>query len=396
MKIKIITIAFLLTCCVFAQPFGHAVKGYRVDRSYYRNASGEIARTYYMYDDEGMLFKTFWTLDNGERWSINYYTHDSKGNLCGAFREFSDSLYSNELFIYDKKGNKIKEYFYRSDSVAGSAEYKYVKNKLIEAHYDRYKGWLNGNVKYFYEKNQLVKGEIRVEDELGCVISYEYDDIGNLIREHWDFQGRWEQTFEHEYVKINMKKQYYSSPYFNDLGTYRISKETYTYNNKIGGPSYYYYNDDNELEKKEFVRSDGLKTITTFNYKKKGNLETSERLYSDGNTGYFSYIYDDRDRLIIREFYRDDTLVAFESHAYDKEGRLFKTYLKNFDGWLNGTIDYHFDRSDKISGGVFHGEDGFNADLSFMYDDAELLNEIIWTFSNGDFQKYTFEYESIK
>lgn len=381
---------------LLAQPFGYASKGYHIDKARYENASGEKATTYFYYDQNGMMNRALWTLDNNERWSKNDYEYDDKGNLCSAFREFSDSLFSYENFYYDKRGNKIAEYFYRSDGISGMASYTYKNNRCISAEYNKYKGWLNGTVHYHYKKNIKTHADIILNGEIRCVITYTYDENNNLIKEDWDFGGKWSQTFNYEYKMTNMKTLYYTSPYFRDLGPYRISKEDYTYNNKVGGPSYYHYGEGGNLEKKVFERSDGVKTTTQFSYEKNGQLKTSLRSYDNGDSGYFSYVYDEHDRLIKREYYKIDSLVAFESHLYDAEGKLIKTYLKNVDGWLTGSIDYEYNRFEKISSGVFHGEDGFDALLTFSYNDLTLLSELHWAFSTGDLQTYHYEYLLVK
>ena len=192
----IIAISLLLFEILSAQPFGSAAKGYHIDKIAYRNANEEIATTYFFYDGNEPFKKTFWSLDNDQRWSLNDYVYDRHGNLRSAFREFSDSLYSYELFDYDRHGNKIKEYFNRSDGINGSATYIYKRNRIIEANYKRHKGWLNGTVRYTYEKGKRVRGDLIIRGEHRCTITYTYDEAENLIHEHWDFNGQWEQTFD--------------------------------------------------------------------------------------------------------------------------------------------------------------------------------------------------------
>jgi len=395
-KYHFILIGLILCTCLSAQPFGLAGRGYQIDKLKYKNASGEVATTIFFYDHNNTLYKAFWTLDNNERWSLNYYERDSRGNLCSAFREFSDGLFTYEDFQFDKKGNITTEQFNRSDGLSGMATYVYKNNKCVKADYEKHKGWLSGTVYYYYEKGRKTRAELILHDEIRCEISYDYDKADNLIEEYWDFQGRWNQTYTYEYRKVNMQSNHYTSPYFQDLGEYRISKEDYTFNNKIGGPSRYYYNDKGHLEKKIFERSDGIRTTTVFTYHKNGQLKSSARDYSDGNSGYFTYLYDEQDRLIKREFFKNDSSVALESHLYDSEGRLTLTHLKNFDGWLNGTIEYKHNKSGKVSKGVFHGQDGFDAVLNFTYNVEGLLTDLVWEMSTGDVQKYQFEYEYVK
>jgi hypothetical protein len=222
---------------------------------------------------------------------------------------------------------------------------------------------------------------------------YEYDDKNNLTEESWDFQGKWKQIFKYYYEKKDINKNYYSNPLLANESKYRISKENYTFNNEIGGPSLYYYNEEGLLYKKVFIRSDSITTTTFYEYDPERKLITSKRNYSDGSVAVFNYVYDENSNLVFRSYNREDTLAGFESYFYNSEGDLIKAYIKNFDNWLTGITYYNLDETGRITGGEFKGENGFDAHISFNYNNEGLISEIIWEFTFGKFQKYTFEYE---
>ncbi len=378
-----------------AQPFGDASPNFRITKQEYNNTSGEKGCTYFKYDNNGTLYKSFWVLDDQSRSSANYYEYNPSGWLISVYREFSDGLTSLELFSYDSLGNKIAEHFFRSDSVTGLTCYRYKDNCIISADLRNHKGWLNGILAYQY--NGQKKKENAVLERGGktiCNVSYEYDDNNNLIREFWDFQGRWSQTFIYNYEKIDINKNYYSSPFLTNTGAYKISKEYYTYNNEVGGPSFYYYNGEGLLYKKVFTRSDSLITATFYEYDPERKLIASKRNNPDGSVTLFKYTYDTNSNLILRSYYREDILSGFESYLYNSEGDLIKACIKNFDNWLTGTINYNLNEMGIITGGEFKGENGFDAMITFNYNNAGLLSEIIWEFTFGKYQKYNFEYES--
>jgi hypothetical protein len=397
--LKIKTVSLLLTALclnifLYSQPFGDAATNFRITKLGYENTGGEKACTYFKYNNKGILYKAFWFLDDKSRSSKNLYEYDSNGWLISAYREFSDGLTSLELFSYDSLGNKISEYFYRSDSVTGYAIYHYMHNRLKQAEFNNHKGWLNGTLIYKYNAQNrktsavLVKGGKDI-----CHISYEYDDKNNLIKESWDFQSRWNQTFNYYYEKKDINKNYYSNPLLTNKAEYRICKENYTYNNEFGGPSLYYYNKEGLLHKKVFIRSDSITTTTFYEYDPERKLITSKRIYSDESIAVFDYIYDENDNLVLRRYNMGDTLTGFESYIYNSEGDLIKAYIRNFDNWLTGTINYNLNEMGEISAGKFKGENGFDALISFNYNKKDLISEIIWEFSFGKFQQYTFEYE---
>lgn len=369
MKKLILIITSLVTSTgVFSQPFGDATGAFWLEKLNYENSSGEKGTTYFKYDKNNNLIKSFWTLNDKSRYSVNYYD-------------------------YDSLGNKVSEFFYRSDSVSGFATHVYNGSRLVQSELKKHKGWLNGLINYQYDDhNRKVSGNLEKNGNIICQVSYDYDSKGNLSREYWDFNGKWNQTFKYLYKKKNSGKHYYSSPFLTCENNYRISKEDYTFNNEIGGPSIYNYT-NGLLTQKTFIRSDSVSTNTFYEYDKTGKLISSRRIYSDSSTAYFTYDYDENDNLVTRKFYRADTLYGFESYLYNSDNELTKAYLKNFDSWLTGTLFFTTDATGKISEGKFVGQNGFNATVSYMYNPDDLLSEITWNFSFGKFQRYVFEYE---
>lgn len=395
-QIILILLISILGKTIYSQPFGDAMPAYKIIKLHYENRSGEKGTTNFQYDKQNKLIKALWALDDNSRHSINYYEHDSKGNLISAYRDFSDGLTSFERFKYDTLGNKVYEYFCRSDSISGSASHIYNKNQLIQSNFIKYKGWLSGKLEFQYNtKNKKEKGILLKGNDVICEIHYNYDSIGNLIWEFWDFNGKWSQTFSYTYKKKEQPSRFYASPFLSGKSNFRISNENYTFNDEIGGPSIYYYDEQNLLTRKVFIRSDSLTTNTFYGYDSERKLVASKRIYSDSTVAKFTYVYDENRNLIFRNFFRADTLYGFESYLYNSEDILIKAYLKNFDGWLSGTINFKPDELGKIATGEFIGQDGFNATIIFLYNQESLVSKIKWAFSFGKYQEYNFEYECI-
>ena len=391
----LLLVALIITNYLNAQPFGDAVTGFRIIKQEYANANGEIASTCFKYDNNGRLIRAFWTLDDKSRSSVNYYEYDAKGRLISAFRDFSDSLTSLELFDYDSLDRKISEHFYRSDGVTGSTSYRYAGKGIEQAEFKNHKGWLKGTLIYTCNEQKRRESAVLMDgDKIICQISFEYDENNNLAKEYWDFQGRWFQSFKFHYEKTNLVKNYYSSPFLTGRENHRISREEYTYNDELGGPSMYYYNDEGLLARKVFLRSDSFYTDTWYKYDPAQKLSVSERKGSDGNIARFNYTYDENDRLIQRTCTREDTLSGLEAYLYNQDGDLLKAYIRNFDGWLTGTIDFEHDVLGNLTTGQFKGEDGFDACVTFRYNDEGLLSEIYWKFTFGKFQCYRYEYDA--
>ena len=378
---------------IFGQPFGNPADGWRVKKSIYSNSSGEKGSTIFFYDAKGELNRGFWSLDNKTRSSKNFYQVDEKGNVIHTFRQFSDSLTSFETFQYNEEGNKIFERFTRSDSATGTASYHYEEGKLISAKFRKYKSWLSADIEYHYKGDRKSGATLSKDDKKIGTLIYTYNENGNLVKEFWDFDGKWSQEFQFRYEKIDELKRFYSSPFLQMLYSRKIIEENYTYNNETGGPSYYQYDKNGLLKHKKFVRSDSLTTNTEYFYDNDNRLEASIRKYSDGKEATFKYQYDKQDNLISREFFKQDSLIGFEYYFYDADGKLTRAVYKKFDNWLSGYIVFDYDDFGLLKSGTFHDENGFDADISFEYNSDFLLDEILWTFSFGKFQKYQFKYE---
>ena len=371
---------------------------YQLFQLYYVNTSGENGVTTFDYNDEGILEKAIWELEDGSRASINFYRHDEKGNIIEKYREFSDSLISVQRFEFDDNGNMTARHFQRSDSITGKTTYKYDNHgKLLKAHCMGLNGWFYGELTYVYdnEGNQQ-KAIIEQKGKNTGVILYTYNENGLLAKEHWDFNGKWGQTFEYVYEKRRQGPVHYtgSNVFISQSDKFRVSKEQYDYAGKTGGPSYYYYA-NNKLVKKRFERSDNFHTETNYLYDHLGRLIRSYRQYSNGLCGIFTYEYNKNGKLIKRSFKRTDGVTGNEMYEYDENSRLIRAYWDNFDTWLSGTINFTCHDNGNLNKGHFKGKDGFDAEIDFSYDENQNLTKIVWNFTFGKTQTYIFDYEKL-
>jgi hypothetical protein len=340
-----------------------------------------------------------WELLDGSRNSLNYYRYDMNGKVIEKYREFSDGITSTERYKYDVNGNMIAEDFQRSDSVSGTATYAYDDSGRVKnAHCNGLKGWFFGEIDYIYDEIGIKKeGIITQKGEQTGNITYFYDTNMNLVKEHWDFSGRWTQTFIYDYegCDMNAPRAYTSANAFIvNTDNYRLVKEYYDYSNEKGGPSYFEYDNRGKLIEKRFERSDGLMTKTTYLYDCDGKLTKSYRKYSNGLNAIFTYEFTKDRKLLKRTFIRSDGKKGSDAYQYDEDSRLVKSYYNNFDSWLTGTITFSYDKNSCLKTGYFKGDSGFDAEITFEYGDKMHLVKIHWDFSFSKTQTYTFEYEN--
>jgi len=369
---------------------------------HYENASGENGVTDFCYDENGIMQRSFWTLIDGSRSSMNYHAYDRGGRIILKYREFSDGLTSTNTYSYDDQGNLLVDMYERSDGRRGKVFYAYDdRYRQIEADCQGLNGWFFGTIRYSYDSNSRKTGAVITRDgKAAGNIGFEYDDQGNMVREYWDLNGSWSQTFtfEYQYCSDLPQASFPSSNVFvRNTGAYRLVAERYDFAGRSGGPSRFDYDREGRLIKKVFESSAGFRTDTVYSYGNEGLLASSRREYSDGRTGVFSYEFDGNRRLVRRVFERSDGLRGLEAYEYDQKGNLAKGKYVNFDGWLTGDLAFESDSSGNLVSGRFEGEK-YHADIDFDVDEAGNVVRIHWAFDHdaGMTQTYIFEYEKLE
>jgi len=366
---------------------------FRLAKLHYENSDGEDGVTHFYYDGRGQNYMAVWQLIDSSRSSLNSHTLDSAGRLLVKSREFSDGIRSVQHFEYNSEGKLVGEDFSRSDSVTGQVNYFYRPDGRIQAADCRgLNGWFFGKIEYIWDGDHKTGADlIRDSVTLGS-IEYEYNE-GRLVREQWDFNGRWSQTFRHEYQEAAIRTFTSPNVFIRESPWFRISSETYDFNGESGGPSYYSYDESGRMTRKEFIRSDGLSTVSTYEFDSTGLLDLSNRTYSDGRQTDFLYWYNIDRKLLVKTFQWSDGTSGSETYRY-KDGKLILGEYVNVDGWLNGTLEFERDEKDVLTSASFAGKDGFDAELDFTYDRNFNLVKLHWEFSTGQTQTCHFQYES--
>ena len=275
-------------------------------------------------------------------------------------------------FYYNRKGENYMAHWQLEDSSRSSLNYHVFDS--------------NGNI---VRKSRVFSEGMTSEQ----TFQYGYDE-DRLVYEFWDFNGQWSQTFRWEYARAAPKTFTSSNVFIRESPWYRVAEEYYDYNGQTGGPSYYMYAADNRLESKEFVRSDGLVTRTSYEYDSTGILRYSYRAFANGDTAVFHYWYGINRELLVRTWEHPDGSSGSETYRYDENGWLTEGIYQNMDGWLKGTLVFNHNEAGNPVQGDFRGNDGFDATHSFTYDLNQNLEKIHWEFNDGSTQTYTFKYIS--
>jgi hypothetical protein len=374
-------------------PVENAAEGkYRLVKLHYENSGGEKAITHFYYDLMEENYMAVWHLQDSSRSSVNNHSLDSSGNILVKYREFSDGITSLQHFEYDSSGNLVSEDFSRSDSVVGHVEYLYSEDgKLDYADCAGLNGWFYGRIEYRWEGDTKVGADIIRDSVPTGSISYQYED-GRLVIEEWDFNGEWNQVFRYEYQRAIPVTYTSSNVFIRESPWFRIATEYYDFSGESGGPTYYEYDAGGKIESKEFIRSDGLRTLSTYAYDSTGLLDHSRREYHDGRTTDFLYWYSVERKLLVKTFTWSDGTAGSETYRY-RDGKLIRGEYRNVDKWLNGIMDFVYRDDGMLIAADWTGDDGNNAIIGFDYDLNFNLEKIHWEFSSGHTQTYVYEYE---
>ena len=366
---------------------------FRLQKLYYENSRGEQGITTYYYDRGGFNYLAHWQLADSSRSSLNYHEIDTNGKLLRKERIFSDGISSDRNFEYDSVGQLFRQDFKRSDGVTGTTSYQYDDKGLLSmADCKGLNGWFHGQIHYHYEDGIKTGAMLmRDSDTIGS-IQYVYDE-NRLEYESWDFNGQWDQTFQYEYARAVTQTFTYSNVHLLESPWFRVSEEYHDYNGQEGGPSYYKYDGDNRLESKEYIRSDGMRTSTIYEYDTTGLLRYSYMAYPDGDTALFHYWYNINRELLVRTWEHPDGTRGSETYRYDDNGFLYEGEYENMDGWMNGILRFDNDETGTLTRAVYKGNDGLDALLTFSYDHNFNLVKTHWEFSDGRTQSYSFRYD---
>lgn len=392
-------LVFLLTAifpAISTKAEGDNKNAFRISRLIYENSSGENGITFYDYNEKNLSDMALWELLDGTRFSLNFHFYDGRNNMIKKVREYSDLRNSVQIYTYDEESRLLSEEFILMDTSRGISSFEYdVSGRLVLIKCNAYNGWINGQIKIYYRQNGLRKnGELIQNGKTTANIIYDYDENGNLKYEVWEFVSGWKQTFLYEYEK------YYDgesirftspNPFVFDLSS-PVRREEYRYRDKISGPSNYFYGADGKLIKKTYERTDGFKTDTYYLYDGNGLLTRAFRIYSDSKRALFRFRYDSKKLMTEKEFFMNDRSNGKDNFNYDSSGRLVTATYKNSDMWLNGTINFVNGENGLPVCGKYKDEKGFDAEISFEYGEDSTLRKIIWKFSDGSDQEYTYFY----
>lgn len=343
----------------FTQPDGSFLKITYDDKGNVESVTDTYGvKTVYVYDALNRMIKSIDACGNAYA-----YQYDEMNRLISI----TDPIGNVKTYVYNQSGKPVKITDYDGESIF--IEYNCINKpeKMIdkEGRETQYKYDRMGNVteelsptgagaNYYYDKNnRLWKVEIKSEDTIVTVITYEYDLVGNLV---YMGQGDGSKVLReegYEYDSLNRISVYTDTT----GGKYCYSYGSFGHTNNIidpaGNKRSFFYNDAGELTEEQDIRENRVK----YTYNILGQLESVEdpigrtikntymkggRLggtqYLDGRILY--YIYDELGRIKTKT----DKNGCQVDYQYDSLGRMLKV-----SGSAGQEISYTYDIAGNIT-----------------------------------------------
>ena len=362
--------------------------------------------------------------------------------------ETDDGLH---VALSNKDGDKVKEFFYYGDVLLSYTDYYYENGNLVRS--EQYLGDDTLETIYIYERNEngdatkceryfgdgtldyyyinTYDGENLIETVFylgdGSVdesIQYEYDEMGNCIREEsFSSEGVSQGVVVSAYNENGEETLYerYTAEGVLEYGCYNefdeqgvCVKSTCVYED--GTKDVSYYNENGNCFLWEYFNSEGEKeTSVAREYNEEGTCISELNIYSDGSK--IVYNYDANGNETMYEYYENEALLEGTYSWYDEEGNLIKqktvdsnglsvTYYYNANGEIireeahdgNGKMyscaQYERDEYDRVIKEEYFDGDGVLCETyKYAYDENDLLIRMDYYGADGNLNHYyVYEY----
>ena len=174
-----------------------------VDRPYFLNVlhlGGELAVTRFT-NTRKRNDLAFTQEITGGRSSRNLHHFDKQGRIIHKERTFNDGETSVEVVEYDDQDLLVRETFENSSNAKGSREYRYGNDgNASRMVCTNHKGWFTGELQFTFDAAGRRREGTILKDGLATgTIIYDYESSDNLIKEHWELDDGWSETFHFVY-----------------------------------------------------------------------------------------------------------------------------------------------------------------------------------------------------
>lgn len=231
-----------------------------------------------------------------------------RGNYSTKFDH--DIIRPNEdsyVYEFDKLGQLVRKYkILMKDTLISTYLYDYKGNVTMHRESNKF-GYYEHRYKYD-DRNRMIEMELRREKEASYnKFSFELDESNVVATERYEY--------------IPLEGIDYKKMCYNGAGRiYRIE--------------FYYFNEDQQLAKKESALHNGTgRSEVNYFYNAKGQIEEVKTISKASKTHSKQKIftYDESGNVLSRKIYRNDDLISEEQLVYDEKTSLLKAVISRVE-----------------------------------------------------------------
>ncbi len=127
-------------------------------------------------------------------------------------------------------------------------------------------------------------------------------------------------------------------------------------------------------------------------YAPSGKLTLKYREFSDGLISYNRYEYNEDNNLVKETFERSDSVTGQTFYHYDQNGVLTHADCRGLNGWFYGIIKYNYLEDTRVGASILNEGDTIG-NIAYQYNHFGNLQSETWEFKSGWSQHFMYEYE---
>jgi hypothetical protein len=176
----------------------------------------------------------------------------------------------------------------------------------------------------------------------------------------------------------NNKLQINRELFYND-SSHLVEERTYTSYGDINSTTKYYYNDKNQLSKRESISSGKVDATWTYDYDDKGNMISETQISGTMGNSLTKYKYDSNN-LLIQEDKSNNSIGKEErvNYKYNEKKQVIEKKTKAYYFNTTITLTYSYNEFDRLIKLIEKSSNGVSSKTLYEYNDKGLLVSDTW------------------
>lgn len=173
---------------------------YRLCGEFYSYNNQISGQSFFFYDENGRLVSKEYVRSDSLK-TVTQYEYNSDGILLKSFRVYGQGKKDTYSYTFNRNRQLKSRIFEGSDGSKGIEEYEYdAAGYLSGAKWVNFDKWLTGSLRFEYNRaRQISKGFFTAVSGDNAILSFRYDENGNLKEIHWVFDSGLSQVYRFTY-----------------------------------------------------------------------------------------------------------------------------------------------------------------------------------------------------